>query len=186
MRRTRSGPASNTSGSRRVTSLHAREQLGGGDARRPANSPTPPDRRERLVALAAERPGEQRVVAELGVGVERQVVGGERHVVAEQRPQPLGSVGVEAGGRGSPRTGRGGRARARPPSATARSISSRCADTPGDHRRTSRRRGPGGRWGRSRQTHRDPAARRAAQSTAEMLVEEVSNGMTTAILSIER
>ena len=48
------------------------------------------DAGERLVALAAQSLGEQRVVAELRMAVERQVVAGQRNVVLEQRSQPLG------------------------------------------------------------------------------------------------
>src|SRR4051812_25806769 len=52
---------------------------------------------ERLVGAAAERPRQQRVVTELGMGVERDVVGGEVDVVLEQRAQPLGQHRGEPG-----------------------------------------------------------------------------------------
>jgi hypothetical protein len=54
------------------------------------------------VAGRAERVREQRVVADLRVRVERQVVGGERDVVAEQRPQPLGQPRRQSDGREVP------------------------------------------------------------------------------------
>ena len=52
---------------------------------------------ERLVGLAAERDGKQRVVADLGMGVERQVVRGQVHVVGEQRAQALGQCARQPG-----------------------------------------------------------------------------------------
>src|SRR3712207_8645933 len=50
---------------------------------------SPPVLGERLVRVAAERAGEQGVVADLRMGVERQVVGGQVDVVGQQRPQAL-------------------------------------------------------------------------------------------------
>jgi hypothetical protein len=44
---------------------------------------------EGLAALELERLADQRVVAHLGMRVERQVITGERHVVVEQDAQPL-------------------------------------------------------------------------------------------------
>jgi hypothetical protein len=67
---------------------HAREQLGRGQ--RLGERGAAADLRERHVPARAKRVGQQRVVADLGMGVERQVVGGERDVVAEQRAEPLG------------------------------------------------------------------------------------------------
>ena len=90
----RSGPASKTSGSRPVSLGQARAQLGDRDRLgapadradgRPFASPN-----GRRVGLEAEPLAQQGVVADLGVGVERQVVGGEGGVGAEQRPQPGG------------------------------------------------------------------------------------------------
>jgi hypothetical protein len=45
--------------------------------------------RERLELVGAQAPCQQRVVADVQVGVQRQVIGGERHVVLEQQPQAL-------------------------------------------------------------------------------------------------
>ena len=71
-----------------------RPQLGGRDAvageRSPAADRRPAPRSEGLVIGAPEPLGQQGVVAVLGVGVERDVVGGEGDVVAEERPQALG------------------------------------------------------------------------------------------------
>ena len=69
---------------------------------------------ERLVLRRTRAPAQQRVVADLRMGVERQVVGGEADVVLEQRPQALGEQRRQPGRAGSPRTGRGGRGPARP------------------------------------------------------------------------
>ena len=54
----------------------------------PAKRTRTPISAKRLRVGAAERLGQQRVVAVLGVGVQRQVVGGERDVVGEERLQP--------------------------------------------------------------------------------------------------
>ena len=77
-----------------------------------------------------ERLGEQRVVADLRMGVERQVVGGQGDVVLEQRAQRARrACGVSpAGWKSQNRPWWTSTSSAS--SATARSISSRCADTP--------------------------------------------------------
>lgn len=53
--------------------------------------------RERLAALAlgAQAVGQQRVVAELGVRVEGEVVGGQREIVAEERLEAGGETRVD-------------------------------------------------------------------------------------------
>jgi hypothetical protein len=53
------------------------------------------DLHERRSIPDPERVGEQRVVAERGVGVERQVVGGEAHVALEQHAEPTGHAVAE-------------------------------------------------------------------------------------------
>ena len=109
--------------------------------------------------------GEQRVVAELRVGVERQVVGGERDVVLEQRPQPLREHRASGRSGGSPRTARGGRARAAASSSTARSISARWRGDAGDDASRPRaRRGPGGRSARVAECRRIAAVRPGRRS----------------------
>ena len=90
---------------------------------------------ERLGPLEPERRADQGVVAHLGVRVERQVVAGERDVGVEQRLAAAPSSPGRSRAGGSPRTARGGRARAGRPAAAARSNSSRWAPTPGDHAR---------------------------------------------------
>ena len=55
----------------------------------PANVPARPIVANAVCSVAPEALGEQGVVADLGMGVEREVVGGEPDVVLEQRPQPL-------------------------------------------------------------------------------------------------
>ena len=65
---------------------------------------------ERLGPLEPERRADQRVVADLGVGVERQVVAGERDVGVEQHAQAAPSSRARSRAGGSPRTARGGRA----------------------------------------------------------------------------
>ncbi len=87
MRRTSGGPASNTSGSRPVAAATRANSSGG--RHRLGERRAAPDPGERHVLARAERAGEQRVVADLGVGVQRQVVRGEGEVVLEQRAQPL-------------------------------------------------------------------------------------------------
>ncbi len=49
-----------------------------------------PVQRERLEPLGAERVGEQRVVPDHGMGVERQVVGGQRDAGVEEQAQATG------------------------------------------------------------------------------------------------
>ena len=71
---------------------HAGDELAGLDAavreaRRHANCHALVQR-ERLLRHASEPGRDERVVADLGVGVEREVVGGERHVVLEEQLQP--------------------------------------------------------------------------------------------------
>ena len=57
---------------------------------------------ERSEPLGAQRAGEQRVVADLGVGVERQVVGGEADVGVEQELEAALQRGVDRPGTGTP------------------------------------------------------------------------------------
>jgi hypothetical protein len=85
---------------------HAVHELGGRDA--VAGEPRAhPDgaaaqQRERLGRLGAQRRGEERVVAVLEVGVERQVVGGQAHVRVEQDLQPSLRGAVERAWRARP------------------------------------------------------------------------------------
>ena len=108
-----------------------------------------------------ERLADQRVVAELGVGVERQVVRGQRHVRAEQRLQP------DALGRAS--TGWGREPQMIPwwqsticaPARAACSKQLAVGRHAGDHLvHLARARAPGARWGRSPRTPWRPADRR--------------------------
>ena len=83
------GPPSKSSGSRPPQAAATRSTsvvTGTGSA----NVPPRPTVPKATCVAAAERAGEQRVVADLGVRVERQVVARERDVVLEERAQALG------------------------------------------------------------------------------------------------
>ena len=89
----RSGPAPSSSGCAAGHRVHARVQLGRGQ--RLGERPAAADERalvgaERLDLHAPELAREDRVVADLRMRVERQVVAGEVDVVLEQRPQAGG------------------------------------------------------------------------------------------------
>ena len=68
------------------------------DADRLAQRPALADLGERALDLDAERVGEQRVVAELRMRVEREVVGGEAEVRGEQRLEPAALAPVDPDG----------------------------------------------------------------------------------------
>ena len=149
-----SGPASKTSGSRPPTASRTRATSSSTSGRRRGSARDA----DRLAAVLGERRGstppraggEQRVVAVLGVGVERQVVGGERDVVVEAAAcSRRCSSGVIACG--SPRQNRPWWTTIRSaPSAAAASMS--CAvgrDAGDDGLNLGRVRVPAGRWGRS-------------------------------------
>ena len=63
---------------------------------------SPSVQRERLEPLRAERAAEQRVVADLGVRIQRQVVGGKADVGVEQDLQAALERGVDRPGTGTP------------------------------------------------------------------------------------
>ena len=129
--RTRSGPASKTSGSRSVSSRTRVEQLGRGDAvaGEARGEPDPGEPGSRPSQPEAVR--DQRVVADLGVGVERQVVARRarcppRAASSAVRARP----GARAARRRRPRTGRGARARGRRRRRGRARAARRLADTP--------------------------------------------------------
>ena len=89
----RSGPESKTSGSlpgrlgQAALELGDRQRLGCDADRRRSAVPFASPNGAR-VGLQAEQLAQQRVVADLGMGVEREVVGGEGGLGGQQRPQP--------------------------------------------------------------------------------------------------
>src|SRR3954453_11483460 len=97
--RTGSGPNSNARGSRskarRQRSISSAR--GSGSGARPTNPTGRPARSPNGPAPSAgpEPVADQRVVADLGRGVERQVIRDERHVGGEQRLEPLAPLGVD-------------------------------------------------------------------------------------------
>ena len=109
--------------------------------------------------LDAELSGEQRVVSDLGMGVEREVVGGERDVGVEERLEPAARLARRSRATRCPRGCRGGRRRAaRRPRRRARTARAR----PRPRRRPStprRRRRPACPAARSRASCRGRAAR---------------------------
>ncbi len=106
MRRTSGGPQSNTSGSRAVARWTRANSSAAGTPS-PANRRQAPDRLaamlgERLAALGSQSAGQQRVVPDLGVRVERQVVGEQADVGLEQRLQPPCERAVDRSGSRTP------------------------------------------------------------------------------------
>ena len=95
-----------------------------------ATAAAEPDVGEAFERFDAERTAEQGVVADLGVGVEREVVGGKVEVGSEQRLEPAPHHACRRRGGRGPRRARGARRAARRPLAAARSKSSRDAETP--------------------------------------------------------
>ena len=132
-RRTRSGPGAEDGRLAAARLAHAREELGGGDAvaleRAAAADRAAAELAERLVALAAQPLGEDCVVADLRVGVERDVVGGERDSAPNSGRRRSASTGVSPVGWKS-QNSPWWTSTSSAPSSTARSNSSRWAETP--------------------------------------------------------
>ena len=114
-------------------------------------------------SCAPELAGQQRVVADLGMAVERQVVGGQRHVGVEERLQARLGGAVERSRRARPEQAvvhehevRALLARALRTARRWRTRRSRPSGSPRD-------RGPAGRSARSRRSRPDAAARTNVQ-----------------------
>ncbi len=89
-----------------MISRDAREQLGGGESlggkARDHADRLAVVQRERVELLRAERVCEQRVVADLGMSVEREVVGGEADVGVKQDLKAALERGIDRPGTGAP------------------------------------------------------------------------------------
>ena len=93
MRSTGSGPSAKTSGSGPMRSrTRARNVSSGSGA---GEAPADADLGERALHLDAELPGEERVVADLRVRVEGEVVAGQRQVGVEERLEPAAHAAVD-------------------------------------------------------------------------------------------